>query len=208
MAVIIRRLWDTLRRPWVLRHLPAYIRGELPVESRREIARWIDADAGIEAAADDLRRTDAGLRRELGGLGAAAPSQLERGWAQIGAALEGARAAVASPCRQRLAAQRRGRRVGRSVVDPAAGKRKRGGIRAHPDAAAPASDRRRNHADRRGQRYSPHRHAHSYAGDRQPQTPRDPDRPGSKLESTRTRWQLPHPANLSTPTTPIRCAAR
>ncbi|KXK53613.1 MAG: hypothetical protein IT298_13025 [Chloroflexi bacterium] len=89
MAVIIRRLWDTLRRPWVLRHLPAYIRGELPVESRREIARWIDADAGIEAAADDLRRTDAGLRRELGGLGAAAPSQLERGWAQIGAALEG-----------------------------------------------------------------------------------------------------------------------
>lgn len=89
MAVIFRRLWDTLRRPWVLRHLPAYIRGELPVESRREIARWIDVDAGVEMAVDDLRRTDADLRRELGGLGRAAPSQLERGWAQIGAALDG-----------------------------------------------------------------------------------------------------------------------
>lgn len=87
--MIFRRLWNTLRRPWVLRRLPAYIRGELPVESRREIARWISTDAGVEAAVDDLRRTDAVLRRELGGLGRAAPSQLERGWAQIGAALDG-----------------------------------------------------------------------------------------------------------------------
>jgi anti-sigma factor RsiW len=89
MAVILRRLWDMLRRPWVMRRLPAYIRGELPVESRREIARWVDADTGVEAAAADLRRTDADLRRELGGIGRAAPSQLERGWAQIGAALDG-----------------------------------------------------------------------------------------------------------------------
>jgi anti-sigma factor RsiW len=78
-----------LRRQVIASRLGAYIRGEQSAEARRETATWLDHDAGMYADYRRAKQADEGLRADLGPHGRPERAQLDRAFANIGAALNG-----------------------------------------------------------------------------------------------------------------------
>lgn len=78
-----------VRRRIIARRLPAYVRGEQSPAARRETARWLDRDAGLYSEYRRLRDDDSALRTDLAPYGRAERVQLDRAFANIGAALNG-----------------------------------------------------------------------------------------------------------------------
>ncbi|MBK8135989.1 MAG: hypothetical protein IPK52_09130 [Chloroflexi bacterium] len=78
-----------LRRRVILHRLSAYVRGELSPDARREASRLIDSDASAYAEYLRVRETDRAFTADLAPHGRPERAQLERAFANIGAALNG-----------------------------------------------------------------------------------------------------------------------
>lgn len=80
---------DVLRRRIVLRRLDSYVRGEQSPEARRETANLIARDDAAYALYRRASDSDRALSADFAGHGRPDRSQLDRAFANIGAALEG-----------------------------------------------------------------------------------------------------------------------
>jgi anti-sigma factor RsiW len=78
-----------LRKQVVLRRMSAYVRGEQTPEAKRETARWIDGDGAVYSAFRQEKMSDNALRADIAPLGRPERAQLDRTFANIGAALNG-----------------------------------------------------------------------------------------------------------------------
>lgn len=78
-----------LRKQVILRRMNAYVRGEQTPEAKRETARWIDGDDTVYSAFRQEKLADNALRADIAPLGRPERAQLDRTFANIGAALNG-----------------------------------------------------------------------------------------------------------------------
>jgi anti-sigma factor RsiW len=77
------------RRNTVVSRMSAYVRGEQSPDAKRETARLIDRDDSVHAEFTHAARTDSALRADLAPHGRPERAQLDRAFANIGAALNG-----------------------------------------------------------------------------------------------------------------------
>jgi hypothetical protein len=77
------------RRRRALRHLPRFVRGELPTAHRREVAHALDDDPQVYAAYRQHRHAAQQFEADLGGVGRAPHESLRRGWDGVARALDG-----------------------------------------------------------------------------------------------------------------------
>lgn len=94
------RLRAYLRKQVVLRRMSAYVRGEQSADAKRETARLIDRDDAIYSAFRREKQADSALQADLGPLGRPERAQLDRAFANIGAALNGRAPMYRLPMRQ------------------------------------------------------------------------------------------------------------
>jgi anti-sigma factor RsiW len=78
-----------IRKQVILRRMSAYVRGEQSAEAKRETARWIDSDDAVYSAYRQEKQADNALRADIAPLGRPERVQLDRAFANIGAALNG-----------------------------------------------------------------------------------------------------------------------
>lgn len=78
-----------IRKQVILRRMSAYVRGEQSTEAKRETARWIDGDDAVYSAYRHEKQADSALRADIAPLGRPERAQLDRAFANIGAALNG-----------------------------------------------------------------------------------------------------------------------
>jgi hypothetical protein len=69
--------------------MSAYVRGEQTPDAKRETARWIDGDDAVYSAFRQEKLADSALRADIAPLGRPERAQLDRTFANIGAALNG-----------------------------------------------------------------------------------------------------------------------
>lgn len=78
-----------VRKQVILRRMSAYVRGEQSTEAKRETAQWIDGDDAVYSAYRHEKQADNALRADVAPLGRPERVQLDRAFANIGAALNG-----------------------------------------------------------------------------------------------------------------------
>lgn len=81
--------FSLLRRRAIIHRLSAYVRGELSPDARREASRLIDNDESVYAEYLRVRDTDRAFTADLAPHGRPERAQLDRTFANIGAALNG-----------------------------------------------------------------------------------------------------------------------